>query len=78
MSSLLLDSDELQELTGRVQHASQAKVLRSMGIEHRARPDGTLAVLRAHVENVLGGAVTTTRKKAPTEPNWSALNAARA
>ena len=78
MSSMFLDADEVRELTSRVQHASQAKVLRSMGIEHKIRPDGTLAVLRAHVEKVFGGSTGPAKTKTATEPNWGALNAARA
>ncbi|MGO4379654.1 DUF4224 domain-containing protein [Pseudoduganella sp. RAF19] len=74
---MFLDSDEVRELTDRIQRAAQAKVLRSMGIEHRARPDGSLAVLRAHVEQVLGVGATTSRKKQSSEPNWGALDAAR-
>ena len=58
MSSMFLDSGEIRELTNRIQHASQAKVLRAMGIEHRARPDGSIAVLRAHVEQVFGARST--------------------
>lgn len=77
MGTMFLDKDEVSELTARVQHAAQAKVLRSMGIEHRVRPDGSLAILRTHVEEVMtGGGVK--RKKASVEPNWGALNAARA
>ena len=78
MGKMFLDSDEVRELTCRVQHAAQAKVLRSMGIEHRARPDGTVAVLRSHVEQALGGVAAAARKKTPPEPNWGALRAARA
>lgn len=75
MSKMFLDDEELRELTHRTHHTSQMKVLKSMGIEHRTRPDGSAAVLRSHVEAVLGGAVAAPRKKAPTEPNWGALNA---
>lgn len=75
---MFLDSDEVRELTQRVQRAAQARTLNSMGIEHRARPDGSLAVLRAHVEQQLGGTQATSRKKAAAEPNWGALDAARA
>jgi hypothetical protein len=75
---MFLDSDEVRELTNRIQHSAQANALRSMGIEHKARPDGSLAVLRTHVEQCLGGAQASRRKSAATEPNWGALHAARA
>jgi hypothetical protein len=78
VSKMFLDNAELRELTCRIQHAAQAKVLRAMGIDHRARPDGTIAVLRSHVEHVLGGTPGGGRKKAAPEPNWGALHAARA
>lgn len=42
-----------------------------MGIEHRIRPDGTVAVLRSHVERVLGGEVGSKLKE--HEPDWSAI-----
>jgi hypothetical protein len=77
VSKMFLDSDELRELTCRMQHAAQARVLRGMGIEHKARPDGTIAVLRAHVEQALGGAPTASRKKTAPEPNWGAMHATR-
>jgi hypothetical protein len=75
---MFLDTDEIRELTCRVQRAAQVKVLRGMGIEHRERPDGTVAVLRAHVEKVFGAAPAAGRKAAPKEPDWGALDAARA
>jgi Domain of unknown function (DUF4224) len=78
MDGMFLDDDELRSMTHRVQRAAQARVLRSMGIEHRARPDGSLAVLRAHVEQTFGAAAAAKRKKTPTEPNWGAVSATRA
>ena len=47
---MFLTKEELQELTGRTRRDAQVAALRSMGIEHRIRPDGSPAVLRAHVE----------------------------
>ncbi|WP_150588156.1 DUF4224 domain-containing protein [Pandoraea eparura] len=70
MSSTFLSSDEVHELTGRRQHAAQVRTLRTMGIEHRVRPDGSVVVLRAHVEALMG--VTASRRVAEWQPNWSA------
>jgi hypothetical protein len=71
---MILTSDELVELTERRRSSSQVKVLRFMGIEHRVRPDGSVAVLRAHVEATMGGGGATVEKKQkPFEPNWAAL-----
>lgn len=78
MSEMFLSADEIHSMTKRVQRSAQAKMLRSMGIEFRQRADGSLAVLRAHVEQLFGGAAAPARKKAAAEPNWGALNAARA
>lgn len=52
---MFLDRNELIHLTGRTRKDAQVRVLRFMGIEHRLRPDGSVAVLRSHVEKSLGG-----------------------
>ncbi|NIA57254.1 hypothetical protein HAV22_26890 [Massilia sp. TW-1] len=49
-----------------------------VGIEHRVRPDGTVAVMRAHAEKVFGAVAAGGRRAAPKEPDWGALDAARA
>lgn len=77
MSDMFLSADEISSMTGRVQRAAQVKVLRFMGVEHRVRPDGTIAVMRAHVEKVFGAAPAASRKTAPKEPDWAALAEAR-
>lgn len=71
---MFLTDDEIKDLTRRVHHNVQASVLCKMGIEHKLRPDGSLAVLRSHVENVLTGKFDK-KSKAVKEPNWGALNA---
>lgn len=68
---MILDQTELAALTNRTRRDAQVKVLRFMGIEHRIRPDGTVAVLRSHVERVLGGEVESKLKE--HEPDWSAI-----
>lgn len=77
MSATFLTQEEIRDLTGRVQNAAQVKVLRGMGIEHRARPDGSIVILRSHVEQTLGGATPAPRKRTPAEPNFANLNATR-
>ena len=69
---MILTYDELVALTGRRRKDAQLRVLRFMGIEHRVRPDGTLAVLRAHVERELGGG-NEGKVNREIEPDWSAL-----
>lgn len=76
MSTLFLTRQELTELTGRMTKNAQRTVLNYMGIEYRVRPDGTLVVLRAHVERVLGGeSKDDVAAHKPAEPNWSAMYA---
>lgn len=74
--SLFLSSDEVRELTSRVQNSAQARVLNAMGIEHRRRPDGSVAILRSHIEQLFG-VTQPTQQRHQSEPNWGALNAAR-
>lgn len=69
---MFLDRDDLIHLTGRVRKDAQVRVLRFMGIEHKVRPDGSVAVLRSHVERSLGGQINAD-KKPEIEPNWGAL-----
>jgi hypothetical protein len=70
---LLLTPAELVELTARKMPSAQARALRSMGIEHKVRPDGSVAVLRRHVEILFGAAVTDNRSVV-REPNWSSVS----
>lgn len=74
---MFLTDDEIRELTRRVHHNVQSNTLSKMGIEHRLRPDGSVAVLRSHVESVLSGK-SDKKTKTATEPNWGALNATSA
>ena len=64
---MFLSAEDLTMLTGFKRRSAQVEALRFMGIEHRVRPDGTVVVLRAHVERILGEALhsKTTRKTAP-------------
>jgi hypothetical protein len=69
---MILTEGEIRELTERTQRTAQRRVLTYLGIEHRARPDGTLVVLREHVARLLKGIAG--MKRFPTkEPNWGAL-----
>jgi hypothetical protein len=72
---MFLSGEELSSMTNRVQHKAQAKMLRSMGVEFRTRADGTLAVLRAHVDKVFGNAAESVPKKKSFQPNWDGVNA---
>ena len=67
---MILNEAELSELTNKVRRDAQVKALRFMGIEHRIRPDGSVCVLKAHVEQTLGLHANLNVIK-ETEPNWS-------
>lgn len=75
VQSMFLSKEELQALTNRIQHAAQVRTLRSMGIQHCVRPDGSVAVMRGHIETLFG-MQSRTSVRAPVEPNWGALHAA--
>ncbi|WP_189459645.1 DUF4224 domain-containing protein [Jeongeupia chitinilytica] len=70
---MFLSQPELCELTNRVRRGSQATVLNSLGIEHRVRPDGSVLVLRAHVERLLGGGEQPARKSTTYQIDRSTL-----
>lgn len=45
-----LSPDELVALTGKSKPSAQARELEHLGIPHKPRRDGSLVVLRVHVE----------------------------
>jgi hypothetical protein len=61
--SMFLTDEELTELTGKRYNAVRVRVLRGMGIEHKLRPDGSIAVLRLHVERMFGEKSTKPKMK---------------
>ncbi len=74
---MILSPEELIELTGKKNRSAQAQVLRYMGVEHRCRPNGSLVVLKSHVEKVFGGAVkpeTTQTSYFGVAPDFSKVN----
>jgi len=71
---VFLTPEQIKELTERTQHSAQLRVLRALGIDHKVRPDGSLVVLRAHVEQQLGCALPSAKLQEP-EPDWEAVNA---
>lgn len=69
---MFLTCTEIAALTNRTRQSAQIRALRHLGIEHKVRADGSVVVLRAHVEHILGGTAPSPRQKS-SEPNWSAL-----
>lgn len=68
---MILTEDDLVLLTGKQQHRAQRRILDALGVTSRVRPDGSLVVLCAHVEEVLGLSSGGKVPKLP-EPNWEA------
>lgn len=50
--SICLSEDELVDLTKKRRHDSQARELHHLGIPYQRRRDGSLIVLRIHVEGL--------------------------
>ena len=71
--SMFLSKQEIKELTKRIRYTAQTRALCAMGIEHRVRVDGSLAVLRAHVEQEFGSPQKPVRRERQQEPNWDAI-----
>ena len=71
---MFLTEEEIRELTNRKQRSAQVMVLNALGITHKVRPDGSLVVLRAHVEHELGYRTPPPAKKEKEfEPNSAFL-----
>jgi hypothetical protein len=49
---MFLSADEVRVLTGRTRPAFQVRQLEHLGIPYKRRTDGTLVVLRAHLEHL--------------------------
>lgn len=70
---MFLNDDELVALTKRTRSDAQIRALRFMGIEHKIRPDGSVAVLRAHVETTFGQTQLNGCNVKQVQPDWSAI-----
>ena len=68
-----LSDEEVQALTNRKVRPSQVRVLKAMGIEHRVRPDGSVAILRTHITKVFDGSSDQTKKQKAVVHNWDAI-----
>lgn len=68
-----LSDEEVQALTNRKVRPSQVRALKAMGIEHRVRPDGSVAILRTHITKVFDGSSDQTKKQKAVVHNWDAI-----
>ena len=73
MTDTFLSYEEIQALTQRKVRTAQVRVLKAMGIEHRVRPDGSVAILRAHITKVFDGTTETKKQTKQAVPNWEAI-----
>ncbi len=71
---MFLKHAEIIQLTGKRYCNAQVRALRSMGINHAVRPDGSVLVLRSHIEALLGpeGSKRDTIKS--SQPDWNAIH----
>lgn len=74
MTGMFLDHEEVKGLTNSTGRDAQAKALRAMGIEHKVRPDGSIAILRDHIIKIFDGDPDSASKTVKVAgPNWSAI-----
>jgi hypothetical protein len=69
--TMFLSQEELIELTGKRQRAAQVRVLRFMGIGHKIRPDGSVAVLLEHVKIEMGMSQDAVKANKEWTPPWN-------
>lgn len=69
--NLWLTDAELVAATHRTQPAAQARALTAMGVPSRRRPDGTLLVSRAALEDALSRNIGAGRAPPANGLNWS-------
>lgn len=70
---MFLNDTEIESLTKRKRAKAQQKQLNALGIQYKVRADGSLVILHAHVERLLGGQEQSARQRHAREPNWEAL-----
>ncbi len=74
MTGMFLDREEVKSLTNSTGRAAQSKALRAMGIEHKVRPDGSIAILRDHITKIFDGDPDSAGKSVKVVgPNWAAI-----
>lgn len=62
----VLSQTEVQDVTGHRRRDAQRRALEKMGLRYSVRPNGSLAVLRAHANAVMGlGAQITIQRREP-------------
>lgn len=70
MEAMFLDDAELTGLTGKRRNDARIRMLNGMGVQHKIRPDGSIAVLRTHVQRVFGEKAASAKIK-EWQPAWT-------
>lgn len=70
---MFLTKDEVFVATGKRQRSLQSQELTHLGIVHKIRSDGSILVLRAHFDEVMGLNFQTKMRK-PVQIDWSHIN----
>jgi hypothetical protein len=66
---MFLDNDQIHKLTKKVRPSAQARELKRLGIRHGVRGNGSIVVMEAAVDAVLG-AGTVAKLARKTQPNF--------
>lgn len=74
---MFLTANELVALTHRLRFTAQSKYLSNVGISHKIRPDGSVCVLRAHVELEMGFSTQKLKQPKTITPNFDFLTGAK-
>lgn len=70
MSEVALSEDELFDVTHKHRPTAQCRALKSMGIIHKRRPDGTVLVHRSHLDGLLGCIANAKLSPKKSRINW--------
>jgi hypothetical protein len=68
---MFLSDEDVKELSGYVNTSCQIRWLSQNGIKFLVRADGKPRVLQSHIEEVMGVAAKTTKRR--SEPNFAKL-----
>lgn len=70
---MFLNSEQLRDLTKKQRGPAQCRVLRELKIKHGVRPDGSIVVMEAAVDAVLGPG-TASKLARKTAPNLAMVS----
>lgn len=74
MPDRFLTPEEIRSLTAKMRRPAQIKVLNALHINHKVRPNGSIAIHADHVARAFGSVENSVlRSKKPVSPNWAAL-----